>query len=431
MFASYQDINEYLRLKNAGEMKMGLERMMAVLKKSGHPERELTCIHVAGTNGKGSTIQMIASILKEQGYKVGTFTSPFLVNVREHMQINGTMISDREMEEILARMKPLISELEEEGLGSLSEFEAVTAAAFLYFHQSSTDLCLIETGLGGTTDATNVIMPILSVITSIGYDHMSLLGSTLSEIASHKAGIIKSRVPVITAVEQAEALAVIEQRAMDCSSPCFRLSHEFNVQPEGCGEGKETFLFTSFYSQRKQLEIRMAGEHQVRNASLALMAVDLLRHEMNWVIDESSVRSGMKKARWPGRFEVLGGVPSIILDGAHNPEGIRALGDTLERHFAGRDIHVLFAALRDKDTKEMLKPLEKISSSITFTGFDHPRADCGKALFEKSTMDEKFCNENWQEALNHLLQSIKQDEVLLITGSLYFIGKVKAFLNTP
>ncbi|MDM5199958.1 folylpolyglutamate synthase/dihydrofolate synthase family protein [Fictibacillus enclensis] len=430
MFTSYKDINEYLQLKNAGEMKMGLERMRSVLQKLDHPERKLTCIHVAGTNGKGSTIQMMASILREQGYRVGTFTSPFLVNVREHVQINGTMITDRELKEILDQMKPLISELERGGLGSLSEFEAVTAVAFMYFHKCSTDLCLIETGLGGTTDATNVITPILSVITSIGYDHMNLLGSTLSEIASHKAGIIKTRVPVITAVGQAEAAAVIKRRATQCSSPCFQLGHEFRVHSERSGGGKEVFSFSSFYSKRREVKIGMAGEHQVRNAGLALMAVDLLKHEMNWVIDEDSVISGIKKARWPGRFEVLEGLPTIILDGAHNPEGICALGNTLKRHFGVRSVHVLFAALKDKDTGEMLKPLEKISSSITFTGFEHPRADRGKALFEKSAMVKKTYTENWQEALKHLLQSTKEEEVLLITGSLYFIGKVKAFFNS-
>ncbi|MCK6257933.1 bifunctional folylpolyglutamate synthase/dihydrofolate synthase [Fictibacillus sp. KIGAM418] len=429
MFTSYEDINHELELTDAGEMKMGLERMKAILQKLGNPEKTLRCIHVAGTNGKGSTIQMIQAILREQGYSVGTFTSPFLVNVREHIQLDGKWITDKELERVIEKMKPFVRDVENEGLGSLSEFEAVTVAAYVFFSQRAPDLCLIESGLGGRNDSTNVIVPLFSIITSIGYDHMNLLGSSLSEITHHKAGIIKPSVPVITGTDQAEALSVIEKTAKDNHSKCYRLGKEMYTERIKVSEGKEIFSYRSPYSNRTLMEIAMPGKHQVSNAGLALMAMDLLKYEIGWVIDEESITNGMKKAKWAGRFEVVNDRPKIILDGAHNPEGILALKETLKSHFTGKAIHVLFAALRDKDTGSMLKPLEEISSSMMFTSFEHHRADSAQSLYEKSTMKKKQYDENFETALMNFLETGKEQDILLITGSLYFIGACKKFLK--
>ncbi|MDN4072723.1 bifunctional folylpolyglutamate synthase/dihydrofolate synthase [Fictibacillus terranigra] len=429
MFTTYDDINHRLEISDAGEMKMGIERMQSILRKLGNPETNVRCIHVAGTNGKGSTIQMLQAILREQGYSVGTFTSPFLMNVKEHIQLNGEWISDDELKQIIMKMKPLVRELEKEGFGSLSEFEAVAAAAYVFFSQCSPDLCLIETGLGGRTDATNVILPLLSIITNIGYDHVNLLGTSLTEIAGHKAGIIKPSVPVLTGADQSEALSVIEKTALKNHSRCYRLGKEMYTERIRAKEGKEVFCYRSPYSNRNLMEITMPGKHQVNNAGLALMAIDLLKYERGWEIDEESIRNGIKKAKWAGRFETVNNHPKIIMDGAHNPEGILALAETLKSHFPGKPIQVLFAALKDKDTGSMLKPLEEISSSITFTSFKHHRADSASSLYEKSTMNEKQYDEDLESALTKFLKRGKGKDILLITGSLYFIGECKNFLQ--
>lgn len=425
MFTHYEDINHYLELKDASEMKMGLGRMQAILEKLGNPEKELSCIHIAGTNGKGSTIQMLQAILLKQGYTVGTFTSPYLTNVREHIQTNGSMIPEEELSSILQTMKPLVRELEREGL-YLSEFEAMAAAAFVYFKKKGINLCLIESGLGGRTDATNVITPLLSIITNVGYDHMNILGYSLKEIASHKAGIIKPLVPVITGAESHEALSIIEFEADKNQSRLYKLGMDFTVHiSETTSDLHEKFNYESPYAKRDEVAVTLLGKHQVINAGLALMAIDVLKDSGQWKIDESSVYSGLLSASWPGRFERISSDPLVILDGAHNPEGIQALAETLSSHFSDTSIHVVFGALKDKNTEEMLKPLERISSSVTFVSFPHHRAEKAKALFDKSTMKDKAYFEDWHDAIQDASSRIDKKGMLLITGSLYFIGSIR------
>ncbi|MBB3907178.1 bifunctional folylpolyglutamate synthase/dihydrofolate synthase [Anoxybacteroides rupiense] len=430
MIQTYDEALKWIHQRLRLGIKPGLKRMEWMMDKLGHPERRVKAVHIAGTNGKGSTLCYLRQILQEAGYSVGTFTSPYVEQFNERISVNGQPISNAELLQLAQTIEPLAEELGKTELGEPTEFEIITAMMFYYFGKVNIqDVVVIETGLGGRFDSTNIIYPLLSIITNIGYDHMHILGETLEAIAFEKAGIIKPGVPVITAVEQPEALQVIKERAAEAKAKAYILDRDFAAADFEPIETGEQFSVETPFAQYPLLATTMFGAHQVKNAALAVMAADYLRTYYSFIIEESHIRSGIEQAQWLGRFERISNEPLMIIDGAHNEEGIQSLIETVKTHYADKAVHILFAALTDKPLNKMIQPLANMAASITFTSFDFPRAATAKQLEELCSHPNKACTENWQEWLTEKQEKYTEQDLFLITGSLYYISEVRKFLK--
>lgn len=412
-------------------MKPGLERMEWLLERLNHPERHLKFVHIGGTNGKGSTLAFMRHVLSQAGYQVGSFTSPYLNRFQERIQLNGKDIPDDALVRAASTLKPLVDELAETELGPPTEFEVVTMLALLYFAKEAyPDLILWEVGLGGRLDSTNVVHPILTVITNVGHDHMNLLGESIKEIAAEKAGIIKAGVPLVTAVQDEEALAVLNQVAKEKKATLYRMGDAFHVELHGQdGEGS-TFSYRSWFNRFDGLHIRLKGHHQVLNAGLALMGLEILRQYFAIVWEEEELRQGLAETAWPGRMEEIPHETTVVLDGAHNPEGVEALVQALRDHYPEKRWTVLFGALKEKPVIQMLKVFEDAPvQQVILTQFEgSPRANTAKELEEtvsQAQWQPSFklaVNEDWEEAF---LNAVQAGEAVLFTGSLYFVAHVR------
>jgi dihydrofolate synthase/folylpolyglutamate synthase len=367
--------------------------------------------------------------LQASGLKVGTFTSPYFEHFNERISINGHSISEEDLVKITNVIKPLSDELEQTELGSPTEFEVITAMSFYYFAEvAPVDLAIYEVGLGGRFDSTNIITPQISIITSIGLDHINILGNSYEQIAFEKAGIIKPGIPILTAVKQPEAFNVIREKAAQMDAAIHRLGEHFFIDHHVSLENGERFSLQTSKSYLENLEIRMLGQHQTENAALAVEAAILLA--ASYKIAEEDIRQGLKKAYWPGRFEIVSSSPLIVLDGAHNEEGIETLVVELKRRFPGRKKRLIFAALGDKKVDNMIKKLDSVSQMITFVSFDFPRAANAEELYQFSSLAHKRSESDWQKAISEELRALESNEMLIITGSLYFLSEVKPYINT-
>lgn len=430
MFSNYDEALSWIHSRLRLGMKPGLMRMEWMLEKLGNPERVIKTVHIGGTNGKGSTVTYLRSILQEGGFMVGTFTSPYIEHFNERISINGVPVSDEDLVKCANKIKPLADQLDNTELGGPTEFEIITAIALYYFAKiKPVDLVIFEVGLGGRFDSTNVIYPLVSVITNIGLDHVKILGETHEEIAFEKAGIIKNGVPAVTAVEQPAAFEVIKTKAAEKKSSLYRLGDHFSVDERVSLVKGERFSVSTLFGHYKNLEISMIGKHQVDNAAVALMAAELLKRYYSFPLEESHIRTGFLKAYWPGRFEIISEKPLVILDGAHNEEGIDAFVSELGNRYSDKRITILFAALNDKKLDRMISKLDQAADTIVFTSFDFPRASSADELYQKSSSSGKQAIENWQTYLTTKVQALENDEILAITGSLYFLSEVKPVLK--
>jgi dihydrofolate synthase / folylpolyglutamate synthase len=287
------------------------------------------------------------------------------------------------------------------------------------------DFVIYEVGLGGRFDSTNIISPLLSVITNIGLDHTSILGDTHEEIAFEKAGIIKNDNVVITGVKQTAALSVITDQADNKNATLFCLEKELLISNHTPLPRGESFTLQTPYQILDCLEISMIGKHQTENASLAVMAAQYMNHHFAIEVTGAGIRTGLKKSFWPGRFETISENPMIIIDGAHNEEGVNALVHELNDRYHNKDIHVVFAALRDKKLDEMIAKLDQVAERITFVSFDFPRAASARELFELSGASYRFMEENWKPFLAKEMRTLQENQLMVITGSLYFISAIK------
>ncbi|AYA77181.1 bifunctional folylpolyglutamate synthase/dihydrofolate synthase [Bacillus sp. Y1] len=426
MFLTYEEAVAWIHARLRLGIKPGLTRMEWMMDRLGHPEKHFHSVHIGGTNGKGSTVTFLRSILEEQGYTVGTFTSPYFEQFNERISVNGKPISNDDIVRLVNIIKPLSDELEQTELGGPTEFEVITAMSLYYFGQlSSVDMVLYEVGLGGRFDSTNIINPLLSIITSIGLDHTAILGDTHEKIAFEKAGIIKPRVPIITAVHQTEALQVIKKKASKENADCFVLGEDFHLMNHQSLATGEEFDWKMADKNWSSIQTTMIGKHQIENASLAIMAAQLLNDTKQFVIDSTSIRKGIKKAYWPGRFEVVSNDPTVVIDGAHNEEGIHTLVREAKKRYHDKEIHIVFAALRDKKLDGMIQELDELASQITFVSFDFPRAASSKELYSISLSENKKENMDWEASIEEKLFDLKENQVLVITGSLYFLAEVK------
>lgn len=429
MFATYQEALAWIHARLKLGIKPGLKRMEWLMDKLGNPEKTLKTVHIGGTNGKGSTVTFLRSILQEGGYKVGTFTSPYIEHFNERISVNGMPISDGEILELVNVILPLADELEGTELGGPTEFEVITAMSFYYFAvMNQVDIVIYEVGLGGRLDSTNIIAPMLSIITNIGFDHTSILGNTYEEIAYEKAGIIKSKTPVFSAVKQNGAKRVIVEKAAAMEAPLFLLEQDFRILTHDSLVEGESFTLETPHKTFDGLEIRMIGTHQTENAALAVMAADHLNRYCAFPLVEEEFRKGLKAAYWPGRFERISEKPLVILDGAHNEEGILALVQELSSRYLDRRITVVFTALKDKKLDRMIENLEMVSDRLVFVSFDFPRASKAHELYQLSRHCNKQAYEEWQEGLLAEIPNIGREDVLVVTGSLYFISVVKPVL---
>ena len=428
MIENYQQAEEFLAERTARlGMDFGLERIKRVLTRLDNPERSIPSIHIAGSNGKGSTLTYLKHILMAEGYRVGTFTSPYLEKLNEQIMINEEMISDDKLVELLKDLLPIIHEAEQSG-DYLTAFEVTVILAFIYFRNEQPDVLIIETGLGGRLDATNVIEPLMAIITSISLEHTNILGDTLDKIATEKAGIIKENISVITGVKAEEALRPIEKRAVNKNAWLLTLGKDFKVSNQKQPKSQEVFTFEWQGNVLEDLRIGMLGDHQVENAALAVISSLVLSETYSFTVREESIRKGLASARWKGRFEIVSCNPLIILDGAHNVSGIQALLSTMEDRYPNCNLHILFAALKDKDYKSMIQMLEQKAASITFTEMPLERMNKAEILAMNSHHPEKKVKKDWVEGFNGILTNMKDGDVLLVTGSLYFLAAIRPYI---
>lgn len=411
-------------------MILGLERMNMLLERLGNPEKGLKVIHVAGTNGKGSVCRYIYEALKENGYKVGLYTSPFIQCFNERIQFDGEMITDEELAIYTKTAVEKTEEMVREGYDSPTEFEVVTAVAFLYYAAKKSDFVILEVGLGGTGDSTNVIeKPLISIITSIGYDHMDRLGNTLEEIAGEKAGIIKAGVPVVSNVTQPEAAKVIARKAYEKDALFYDVTKlRYGIKRESAfGYEFDLDIYGTDYSEVK---IAMPGRHQVENAKTALAALEILRKQRIIKVSRDKLYKGFAEARQPGRFEVLEGDPCIVLDGAHNEAGAAALKKTMEDCFPGQKIVMVTGMLADKDTDAIIDNFCGITSEFIAAEPDNPRKLSAGELAVQ--LREKGANckvaENAEHALRLATEHECRPDVILCAGSLYLISAIRGEL---
>lgn len=408
-------------------MVLGLDRMEELLRRLGNPQDDLKVIHVAGTNGKGSVSKYLEEGLSACGYKMGLYTSPYIETFNERIRYDGADISDEDLEYYGQKVVSAAEAMVADGLDSPTEFEVVTAIAFLYFAGRQADITILEVGLGGIGDSTNVVKsPLASVITSISYDHMAQLGSSLAEIAVNKAGIIKTGCPVIANVPQRDAAKIIARKAYAMGSRLYDISGiRAAVSDETPFSQKVSMeLYEKSYSD---VEISMVGRHQAENLKTALATLEILRKSGAVKLDREALYEGLKRARQPGRFEVISEDPLVIIDGAHNEAGAQALQETMAQHFAGKKILLVAGILADKEIDSIVKFLTKITDHIIVTEPDNPRklaaeklaghvADFGVAAEAVSDV----------EAAVHRAKELADDyDVILFAGSLYLIGDVR------
>ena len=391
-----------------------LERMRWLLKQAGDPQSHYPTVHIVGTNGKGSTTSYLQNILTKSGYQVGTFTSPYITRFNERISINGTEIPDKDLISLVAKAQVLLNDLEEHtDFDRPTEFELVTLLMFLYFDLKQVDMAIIEAGIGGRLDSTNVLSPELVICTSIGFDHTETLGDSLLDIANHKAGVMRENTPILLGRVSTEVEHFFNQKSHDLQAPLAIIDREIQL----LSKDDQTIQISYDHWESPNLKLPMLGQHQENNAGLAVTAAHLLAQTFSKITDKS-IQEGIVETHWPGRSEWIG--DNIYLDGAHNPQGIASLKQVLKDNFANRRIHILFAGLRRKPLADLLEELKDYD--ITVTSFD---------FFEALPLDDY--PKDFKRVADYRdwlaqAESANSDDLFVVTGSLYFISAVRNYL---
>ena len=402
-----------------------LARIEHLLTLLGSPHKKLRFVHVAGTKGKGSISSMISSIAETAGYRVGLFTSPHLHTFRERIRINSRLISPGEVAELVEEIQP-----HADRVTGITTFEVVTTLALLYFHRRRVDLAVLEVGLGGRLDATNVVLPEVSVISSLSYDHVQQLGNTLTEIAREKAGIIKPGIPTVSSPQAAEALAVIAEVCREKRAELTLIGRDWTWERGHFNHEGQRFtvchVATNPVETCRELWIPLLGQHQLVNAATAIAAVMELRKKA-YEIPDSAIESGLRRLYWPGRLELLSQSPVIVADSAHNADSAQKLIQALREHFPGRPIVLIFGASGDKDIEGMLREFIPNVRTILFTQSDHPRAIDPRLLHDKAVAlgGNGEVLENMEAALERALQIAGPDELICGTGSVFIVANLR------
>ncbi len=432
----YQRAVQYMQgLKRFG-IKLGNERFEALLERLGNPHHQLRVIHVAGTNGKGSTSTFIATILQAAGYKVGLYLSPYVFNLRERIQVNGYLIPEADFARLVTWIKPHIEELAQTPLGQVTEFELKTAVGFSCFAEQRVDFAVVEVGLGGRLDATNVVRPLVSVITSIGWDHMDRLGDTLGKIAAEKAGIIKPDAPAVTGVTEEEPLQVIREHAQRAGVPLTEVKPERMVIPppvrtvhwqdEGVYRMRQKVSVRSTDGVYRHLSLRLLGRHQCSNAAVAIAAIEALRHAHRVEVPESAIRIGLEHATMPGRMQVVRRSPTLLLDGAHNMDAARCLAQAITDTFRYRRMILVLGIGRGHVAQGVVDALAPLASYIIFTQPSDPRGRPAAELPESATvaLPPYDIIPSVPEAVERAMGMASTEDIVVVTGSFYVVGEV-------
>ena len=391
-----------------------LERMHWLLKQAGNPQTHFPTVHIVGTNGKGSTTSYLQNILTKSGYQVGTFTSPYITRFNERISINGTEIPDKDLVSLVAKAQVILNDLEEHtNFDRPTEFELVTLLMFLYFDLKQVDIAIVEAGIGGRLDSTNVLSPELAICTSIGFDHTETLGNSLLDIANHKAGVMRENTPILLGRVSTEVEHFFDQKSHNLQAPLAVIDKEIQLLPKD----NQAIQISYDHWESPNLKLPMLGQHQENNAGLAVTAAHLLAQTFSKITDKS-IQEGIEETHWPGRSEWIGN--NIYLDGAHNPQGIASLKQVLKDNFANRRVHILFAGLRRKPLADLLEELKDYD--ITVTSFD---------FFEALPLDDY--PKDFKRAADYRdwlaqAESANSDDLFVVTGSLYFISEVRNYL---
>lgn len=425
----YREALDYIHGTLRLGSKLGLENISDLLARLGNPHNSFKAIHVAGTNGKGSVTSMIAHVLTEAGYTVGMFVSPYLEEFTERIQVNLKEISHDDLARITKLVKDKIDGMVEEGKNHPTEFEIVTAIGFTYFAEKKVDIAVVEVGLGGRLDSTNVLDPLISVITSISYDHMNILGDTLEKIAFEKAGIIKEGKTVISYPQHEEAATVIRDVAREKSSSLVEVSPD-QIRLKRCQFGEQIFDFMYGDERFDDIKIRLNGGHQLINAATALTALITL-NKTGFSLSRESIYNGLNKTHWPGRLELVLDNPRTIIDGAHNAEGAAVLAETIRKHFSNTPITLVFGILRDKEVDAVAKTVCRLAETVILTRPDSPRSLNPEELVNKvgQWCSTVIIEPNIEEAVEKGLKNTKKDGMLLICGSFYLIGRARSYIK--
>ncbi len=419
---NYEEAMEYIHGTLKFGIKLGLESISKLMEYMGNPHKKLRFVHVAGTNGKGSTTSFISNILISSGYKTGIFTSPYIQRFTERIKIDNKEIEPEELTSIIEFVKGKIDFMVDEGLDSPTEFEIITAVAIEYFYRKNCDIVVLEVGLGGRYDSTNVIeSPEISVITTISLDHTDRLGNTIAEIAYQKAGIIKPHCDTIIYPQKPEAEKVFEEVCKSQNSVLHKTNLQTLVLKEYCTEGQ---LFD--YKDYKNLNIKLLGEHQMYNAALAIDACEILSNK-GYKIEYNNIREGISKTTWPGRLEIINKNPLILIDGAHNYEGGQALNAALDKYFADKNKIFIVGFLRDKEYQKTMELLaEKAKLIITVT----PNNERALKSSELADILKQYSNNvvdgvTIENSIKLAYDAINDDSIISVFGSLYMIGEVR------
>lgn len=412
---TYQEALDWIHGQLKFGIKPGLERMAWMLKELGNPQDNLKAVHIVGTNGKGSTVNALQTIFTQAGYEVGTFTSPYIIDFKERISLNGQMISEEDLLDLVSRVKPVVERLPKETEHeNATEFEIITVLMFLYFGQvHPVDIAFIEAGMGGLHDSTNLFKPLAVLCPSIGLDHQAILGNTHAEIAAEKVGVLKNGAPFIYATDRTDVRDVFEKKAREEGAKTYELGRDFTAEGSS-----HSFDFTYGEQRLDDIALVMAGQHQVANASLAIMASLLLQKDYPKVTPRL-IKDALAHANWRGRTEFLR--PNLMIDGAHNNESVKVLIDLLQSEHADKEIELLFAAIDTKPIDGMLAQLKSVGD-LNVTSFDYPNSvklDKYPEVYKKVPDFKTWIKE-------HVTTDNKK--LYVITGSLYFISQVRKWV---
>ena len=422
--------NQWIANYRTDQPHFGLERMVELLAVRGNPHLKLKVIHIGGTNGKGSTIAFLKNMLEKLGLRVGVFSSPYLIHYTDQISINGESIPEARLETLMADYQSLLEGEATANLQGTTEFEIITAIAYDYFASEQVDVAIMEVGMGGLLDSTNVCQPILTGITTIGLDHVALLGDSLEAIAEQKAGIIKQGIPLVTGRIAPEALAVIDSIAATKNAPRIRYDRYYQVSHQKSVVTGEIFDYASAVRQGR-FQTGLLGLHQIENAGMAIALLDTFCQEDGRELASNDLLAqALEETRWSGRLEIVSREPLMILDGAHNPHAIKALVATLQERFADYHKEILFTCIKTKALEDMLDLLGIMpNTELTLTHFDDSRAT-DEIVLKEAAKSRNLSYQDWQDFLEQKLTDKKEEKktVRIVTGSLYFLSQVRAYL---
>ncbi|HEW7157406.1 TPA: bifunctional folylpolyglutamate synthase/dihydrofolate synthase [Streptococcus pneumoniae] len=422
--------NQWIANYRTDQPHFGLERMVELLALRGNPHLKLKVLHIGGTNGKGSTIAFLKKMLEKLGLRVGVFSSPYLIHYTDQISINGESISEARLEALMADYQSLLEGEAVANLQGTTEFEIITALAYDYFASEQVDVAIMEVGMGGLLDSTNVCQPILTGITTIGLDHVALLGDTLEVIAEQKAGIIKQGMPLVTGRIAPEALTVIDRIAEEKDAPRLAYGTDYQVRHQESVVTGEVFDYTSAVRQGR-FQTSLLGLYQIENAGMAIALLDTFCQEDGRELASNDfLGQALEETSWPGRLEIVSRDPLMILDGAHNPHAIKALLVTLQERFADHHKEILFTCIKTKALEDMLDLLGAMpDTELTLTHFADSRAT-DESVLKEAAKSRNLSYQDWHDFLDQNLTDKKEEKqtVRIVTGSLYFLSQVRAYL---